>query len=48
MPVSEYTFESESGLLEVVTTSRPGAMDNFSAFVKVLGDFQRKMSSAEV
>ncbi|HTF17793.1 MAG TPA: DUF4236 domain-containing protein [Chryseolinea sp.] len=42
---SEYTFESDSGLQEVITTSRQGAMDNFSAFVKVIGDFQRKLDA---
>jgi hypothetical protein len=41
---SEYTFESESGLMEVITTSRQGAMDHFCAFVKLIGDFQRRLN----
>jgi hypothetical protein len=41
---TDYEFTSANGLNEIITTSKPGAMDKFVAFIKVIGDFQRKTS----
>ncbi|MBL0741450.1 DUF4236 domain-containing protein [Chryseolinea lacunae] len=40
---SEYHFESDSGMQEVITTSKPGGMNDFVAFLKVVGEFQARM-----
>lgn len=43
---SDYCFQSDNGMHEVITTSRSGAMDSFSEFIKVLGNFQRDLNNA--
>jgi len=42
---SEYTFKSDTGIYEVITTSKPGAMDAFVDFLTGIGSFQSKMAS---
>jgi len=44
---SEYTFESDSGVYEKIMTSKEGVMDNFSNFIRTLGDFQGKIGKVE-
>jgi hypothetical protein len=41
---SEYAFESDSGLNEVITTSKTGGMDGFSKFIDIIADFQRTLN----
>lgn len=40
---TEYTFASESGIEEVITTSKTGGMDNFMKFLRTIGDYQEKI-----
>ncbi|WP_192822745.1 SH3 domain-containing protein [Rufibacter sp. LB8] len=44
---SEYHFKSGAGINEVITTSKLGAMDNFVDFIKVVGNYQRKLEYQE-
>jgi hypothetical protein len=41
---SEYTFQSEGGLLEVITTSKVGAMDEFVKFLQLIGEYQKRVN----
>lgn len=41
---SDYLFESDNGVHEVITTSKPGIMDKFAGFIKTIGDFQRNLN----
>lgn len=43
---SEYTLTSNTGIYEVITTSKQGAMDGFSGFLAQIGQLQTKMSIA--
>ncbi|QHS56526.1 DUF4236 domain-containing protein [Mucilaginibacter sp. 14171R-50] len=43
---SEYTITSDTGIYEVITTSKQGAMDPFASFLGQIGSLQRKMSIA--
>lgn len=38
---TDYIFKSNTGIHEVITTSRKGGMDNFSAFLGIVGDYQK-------
>ncbi len=40
---SYYTFTSGTGVYETLCTSRQGAFDAFSQFIKRIGDFQKKI-----
>lgn len=40
---SEYTIQSDTGVFEVITTSKKGAFDNFAKFVDTVGNFQKKI-----
>jgi len=40
---SEYTLTSDTGLYEVITTSKQGAMDGFAGFLAGIGELQGKM-----
>lgn len=41
---SEYTLTSDTGLYEVITTSKQGAMDGFAGFIAQIGALQSKMA----
>lgn len=41
---TEYSIESDSGINEVITTSKTGGMDSFCSFIKVIGDFQQRLN----
>lgn len=41
---SNYTFTSQTGVYETICTSKKGAFDNFTYFIKSIGDLQRKMN----
>jgi hypothetical protein len=41
---SEYTLISDTGIYEVITTSKQGAMDNFAGFLAGIGALQSKMT----
>ncbi|GGB22850.1 DUF4236 domain-containing protein [Mucilaginibacter rubeus] len=41
---SEYTLRSDTGIYEVITTSKKGAMDTFSDFLRQIGDLQARMA----
>ncbi|WP_179412663.1 DUF4236 domain-containing protein [Mucilaginibacter sp. E4BP6] len=41
---SEYTLTSDTGVYEVITTSKQGAMDAFAGFLVQIGDLQAKMA----
>jgi hypothetical protein len=41
---SQYIFRSGTGVHEIVTTSRQGALDVFTKYVAAIGEFQRRMS----
>lgn len=43
---SEYTLTSDTGIYEVITTSRQGAMDAFAGFLAQIGNLQSRMSIA--
>lgn len=43
---SEYTLTSDTGIYEVITTSKQGAMNDFSNFLDQIGLLQAKMSIA--
>ncbi|WP_345953021.1 DUF4236 domain-containing protein [Mucilaginibacter sp. PAMB04168] len=40
---SEYTLRSETGVYEVLTTSKKGAMDNFANFILHIGQLQSRL-----
>jgi hypothetical protein len=40
---SEYTLSSDTGIYEVITTSRKGAMDGFAGFLGQIGELQGRM-----
>lgn len=42
---TEYSFQSEGGLNEVITTSKVGGMDEFVKFIAVIGEYQQKTSN---
>lgn len=39
---TDYKFESDSGMEEVITTSKAGGMDNFVKFLGMIGEYQRR------
>jgi len=39
---SEYTFTSDTGFFELISTSKMGAMDGFAAFLLKIGELQRE------
>jgi hypothetical protein len=39
---SEYTLSSDTGVYEIITTSMPGAFDDFAHFLQAIGRFQEK------
>jgi len=41
---SEYTLTSDTGVFEVITTSKQGAMDAFAGFLAQIGELQAKMA----
>jgi hypothetical protein len=41
---SEYTLRSGTGVYEVITTSKQGAMDGFSAFITEIGKLQSRLA----
>jgi hypothetical protein len=41
---SQYTLTSDTGIYEVITTSKQGAMDGFSEFLSAIGTLQAKMA----
>ncbi|MFI5163005.1 MAG: hypothetical protein ACHQHN_17120 [Sphingobacteriales bacterium] len=41
---SEYTLTSDTGIYEVITTSKQGAMDAFAGFLAQIGGLQSKMA----
>lgn len=41
---SEYTLCSDTGIYEVITTSKQGAMDGFASFLTQIGDLQSRIS----
>ena len=41
---SEYTLTSDTGVYEVITTSKQGAMDEFANFLAQIGGLQAKMA----
>lgn len=41
---SQYTLTSDTGVYEVIATSKQGAMDNFAGFLQQIGDLQSKMA----
>jgi len=43
---SEYTITSDTGIYEVVTTSRKGAMDEFVAYLSKIGELQSRIGTA--
>ncbi|MFZ6009065.1 MAG: DUF4236 domain-containing protein [Bacteroidota bacterium] len=44
---TNYTFESEGGIEEVITTSKAGSMDNFAEFIKIIGKHQVLMDNGK-
>lgn len=40
---TDYEFYSETGVNEVITTSKTGGMDEFADFIHVIGNFQRSL-----
>lgn len=42
---SEYTLRSDSGIYEVITTSKTGAMDGLASFIASLGQLQSRFST---
>ncbi|WP_217605210.1 hypothetical protein [Chitinophaga sp. GbtcB8] len=43
---SEYTIRSNSGVHEIITTSKRGAFDSFTHFIAAIGTLQNKMANA--
>jgi hypothetical protein len=43
---SEYTLTSDTGIYEVITTSKQGAMDPFARFLAQIGELQARMAIA--
>lgn len=43
---SEYALSSDTGIYEIITTSKQGALDAFANFLKQIGDLQSKMAIA--
>jgi hypothetical protein len=41
---TDYKFESDSGMEEVITTSKAGGMDNFVKFLGMIGEYQRGLN----
>lgn len=41
---SQYTLTSDTGIYEVITTSKQGAMDGFAGFLSAIGVLQTKMT----
>lgn len=41
---SQYTLTSDTGVYEVITTSKQGAMDGLAGFLARIGDLQAKMA----
>jgi hypothetical protein len=41
---SEYTLTSDTGIYEVIATSKPGAMDGFANFIMQIGEVQSRMA----
>jgi hypothetical protein len=41
---SEYTLTSDTGVYEVITTSKQRAMDGFAGFIAQIGALQLKMN----
>ena len=41
---SEYTLSSDTGIYEVITTSKQGAMDGFASFLTRIGNLQSRMA----
>jgi len=41
---TEYTFTSDSGLYEVITTSKLCGMNNLANFLKLIGEFQQRLN----
>jgi hypothetical protein len=42
---SEYNFQSTEGLNVIITTSKPGSMNRFAAFLNAIGEYQEKVQS---
>ena len=42
---SEYHINSDSGVNEVITTSKVGAFDNFANFIRHIGELQKRMEA---
>jgi len=42
---SQYTITSEQGWKEVFITSKRGAMNHFADFIKVIGEYQRRLNA---
>ncbi|MGN6569029.1 MAG: DUF4236 domain-containing protein [Flavipsychrobacter sp.] len=45
---SLYTFDSSTGVYEIISTSKIGAFDNFSKMIKAIGELQNKMPSNSI
>jgi hypothetical protein len=43
---SQYTLTSDTGVYEILTTSKQGAMDGFAEFLAQIGNLQARMSIA--
>lgn len=43
---SEYTITSDTGIYEVITTSKKGAMDDFVAYLAQIGDLQSRIQTS--
>ncbi len=41
---SQYTFRSDTGMFEVISTSKTGGMDEFAMFLMRIGELQNKIS----
>jgi hypothetical protein len=41
---TEYTFTSVQGWTDTIMTSRTGAMDRFAEFIKLIGEYQQKVT----
>lgn len=41
---SEYTLSSDTGIYEVITTSKQGGLDAFAGFLMQIGDLQSRMA----
>ncbi|PWK65383.1 uncharacterized protein DUF4236 [Mucilaginibacter oryzae] len=41
---SEYTMTSDTGIYEIISTSKKGAMDDFASFLGQIGNLQARMS----